>query len=206
MFAAGAAAAELLPTLSTAEAAAASRGPSRIMLIRHGERPVSAAAPFGITVDGTVDPMSLTVVGWQRAGALIELFAPAVGAVRSGLTRPTHLFASNPANQSRRPLETVTPLSQRLKLAVKTPVTAVQTTQIAKILTGTSGSPLAAWPHQGIPVIAQHLGSVHPTPPTTWPNDRYDVVWVFTRQRDGTWKFTQIPQLLLAGDQRGVIK
>ncbi len=176
------------------------------MLIRHAERPVGAAVPFGVTVDGTVDPLSLTVVGWQRAGALIELFAPAVGAVRSGLTRPTHLFASTPANQSNRPLETVTPLSQRLKLAVKTPVIAAQTTQIARILSRTSGSPLAAWPHQGIPLIARQLGTVHPTPPTTWPNNRYDVVWVFTRQHDGTWKFTQVPQLLLPGDKRSVIK
>jgi hypothetical protein len=64
--------------------------------------------------------MSLTVVGWQRAGALVERFDTAFGAVRTGLTRPTHLFASNPSNQSRRSLETVTPLSQRLKAAVKT--------------------------------------------------------------------------------------
>ena len=56
--------------IGTADAAAASRGADRIMLIRHGEKPVGAQPPFGITVDGTVDPLSLTAVGWQRAGAL----------------------------------------------------------------------------------------------------------------------------------------
>ena len=207
MFAAGAAATEVLPALGAVDAVAASHRARRVMLIRHAERPDGTGPPFGITVDGSVDPLSLTVVGWQRAGALVELFGPAVGAVRSGLTRPTHLFASNPGtDESKRPLETITPLSQRLKLAAKTPVRAAKTTQIAKILTGTPGSPLAAWPHEFIPVIAQHLGTVHPTPPQKWPGDRFDVVWVFTRQQDGSWKFTQVPQLLLAGDRHTVIK
>jgi len=206
MFAAGAATTEFLPALSAADAASASHRAKRIMLIRHAERPDGVGPPFGITVDGSVDPWSLTVVGWQRAGALVELFDPAVGAVKSGLTRPTHLFASNPGtNQSKRPLETITPLSQRLKLDVKTPVMAAEATQIAKVLTRTPGSPLAAWPHQAIPTIAQHLGTVRPTPPTTWPGDRFDIVWVFTRQQNGTWKFTQVPQLLLAGDRHSVI-
>ena len=207
MFAAGAAATELLPALSAADATAATRGADRIMLIRHGEKPVGKKPPFGITVDGTEDPESLTVVGWQRAGALVELFDPAVRPVRSGLTRPTHLFASNPGTTgSKRPLETITPLSQRMKLTVKTPVKDKETKRIAEILAGTKGSPLAAWQHQDIPSIAGHLGTVHPTPPKKWPHDRFDIVWVFTRQHDRTWKFTQVPQLLLAGDKRSVIK
>ena len=175
------------------------------MLIRHAERPVSAGAPLGITVEGTVDPLSLTVVGWQRAGALVELFDPAVGSVRSGLTRPTTCSPRTPRPE-RRPLETVTPLAQRLKLAVRTPVRPRRPRGSREILRRTSGSPLVAWPHQAIPAIAQQLGRVHPRPPTTWPNDRYDVVWVFTCQQNGTWKFTQVPQLLLAGDRRNVIR
>jgi hypothetical protein len=206
MIAAGAAAAEVLPALSTADAAT-SHGADRIMLIRHGEKPVGTQPPFGITVNGSVDPLSLTVVGWQRAGALAELFDPAVGAVRSGLTRPTHLFASNPnPNGSMRPLETIMPLSQRLKLTVNSQVTASEPNQIAETLAATKGSSLAAWQFQGIPAIAQHLGTVHPAPPSNWPPDRFDLVWVFTRQHGGTWKFTQVPQLLLAGDKHSVIK
>ena len=207
MFAAGAAATEVVPTLGAANAAGASRRGSRIMLIRHAEKPAGTEPPFGITVDGAMDPLSLTVVGWQRAGALVELFDPAVGAVRSSLARPMHLFASNPGtNGSKRPLETITPLSQRLKLAVKASVAPAATTQIAKILAATSGTSLTAWQYQGIPAIARHLGAVHPAPPTNWPPDRFDIVWVFTRQQDGSWKFAQVPQLLLAGDRHTVIK
>ncbi|PNE11458.1 MAG: hypothetical protein CR217_08855 [Beijerinckiaceae bacterium] len=40
--------------------------------------------------------------------------------------------------------------------------------------------------------------------PQYWPLDRFDLVWVF-HKRDGTWTFTQVPQLLLAGDRPDVI-
>lgn len=55
-------------------------------------------------------------------------------------------------------------------------------------------------------MIARQLGTVHPTPPKMWPEDRFDVVWVFTRRKDHSWTFTQVPQLLLAGDGRSVIR
>jgi hypothetical protein len=105
-----------------------------------------------------------------------------------------------------RPLETITPLAQRLGMTARTPVKDSETAEIARILTTTSGSPLAAWQHQDIPSIAQHIGKVNPAPPKKWPGDRFDIVWVLTRTQDGAWKFTQVPQLLLAGDKHSVIK
>jgi hypothetical protein len=188
-------------------AAAASGGASVIMLIRHAEKPTGSGAPHGVDANGNHDKESLIVQGWQRAGALVELFDPAVGKLRSGLNRPTALFASNPGSSgSKRPLETITPLAERLKMTVSTPVKDSETKQIAAILNATPGAPLAAWQHQDIPSIAGHLKHVHPKPPTKWPGDRFDIVWVFTRQSDGTLKFTQVPQLLLAGDKHSVIK
>lgn len=178
----------------------------RIMLIRHAEKPVGNQPPHGVTIDGIVDGKSLTVLGWQRAGALVELFDPSREPLRPGLVRPTRLFASNPGTSgSKRPLETITPLAQRMNMKVQTPVKDKEIAQIAAILRQTPGSPLAAWQHQDIPAIAEHLGPVHPAPPKKWPGDRFDIVWVFTAQRDGTWAFTQVPQLLLAGDTSSVI-
>jgi hypothetical protein len=188
-------------------AAAASGGASVIMLIRHAEKPTGSGAPHGVDANGNHDKESLVVQGWQRAGALVELFDPAVGKLRSGLTRPTALFASNPGSSgSKRPLETITPLAERLKMTVSTPVKDSETKQIAEILNAMTGAPLAAWQHQDIPSIAGHLKHVHPKPPTKWPGDRFDIVWVFTRQADASLKFTQVPQLLLAGDKHSVIK
>jgi hypothetical protein len=192
---------------AAALAPASSSGASVIMLIRHAEKPTGSGAPHGVDAKGNHDKESLIVQGWQRAGALVELFDPAVGKLRAGLTKPTALFASNPGSHgSKRPLETITPLAQRLNMSVSTPVKDSETKQIADILNATPGAPLAAWQHQDIPAIAAHLKHVHPKPPAKWPGDRFDIVWVFTRRSDGSLKFTQVPQLLLAGDKHSVIK
>lgn len=196
-----------LELLTGASVAEASRHKRMIMLIRHGEKPVGSGPPFGVDAGGTQSDKSLTVVGWQRAGALVELFDPSDGRIRRGLARPNALFASNPGTHgSQRPLETITPLSQRLGFSVRTPVRDSQTAQIAQILIATPGVLLAAWQHQDIPSIARQLGTVHPQPPKKWPGHRFDIVWVFTPGPYGSWKFTQIPQLLLAGDKHSVIK
>ena len=43
---------------------------SQIMLIRHGEKPPHAPPPHGVSAHGERDTESITVRGWQRAGAL----------------------------------------------------------------------------------------------------------------------------------------
>jgi len=60
------------------------------------------------------------------------------------------------------------------------------------------GTALVAWHHEAIPAIARSLGAVDF--PRHWPDDRFDVVWTFTRDDTG-WRFAQVPQLLLAGDR-----
>ena len=61
------------------------------------------------------------------------------------------------------------------------------------------GAVLIAWKHRNMHVIANAiLGN------ETWPLNRFDLVWVFG-SRGGSWIFTQVPQLLLAGDRPDVI-
>lgn len=171
-----------------------------LMLIRHAEKPTGDGAPFGITEDGQQDPESLIVRGWNRAGALVELFAPAVGAVRSGLLKPGAVYASNPGSKgSKRPLQTVTPTAARLGVTVNTKYTKGQEAALASELNGLHGVTLVGWEHEAIPDIVSHLPNVTPAVPTSWPGDRFDVVWVFTRKGNG-WQFSQVPQELLAGD------
>ena len=37
--------------------------------------------------------------------------------------------------------------------------------------------------------------------PQTWPDDCFDVVWVFESDDGSSWSFSQVPQRLLAGDR-----
>jgi hypothetical protein len=73
------------------------------------------------------------------------------------------------------------------------------------------GMVLIAWQHQDIPAIGTHLlkrsGASGIALPTAWPQDRYDLVWVFDRPSGSgpITAFTQVPQLLLAGDQDSVL-
>ncbi len=60
-----------------------------IMLIRHAEKPLHPSdSPHGVDPDGREDPHSLTVTGWIRAGALVELFAPSRGDSLAELASP----------------------------------------------------------------------------------------------------------------------
>jgi len=49
---------------------------TKIMLIRHAEKPPNNPPPHGVDAKGDHDSESLIVQGWQRAGALTVYFAP----------------------------------------------------------------------------------------------------------------------------------
>lgn len=68
-----------------------------------------------------------------------------------------------------------------------------------------NGAVLIAWEHQRIPAIGNAIVGNKTTVPQKWPGDRFDVVWVFTAKPGGGYAFTQVPQMLLAGDKSSVI-
>ncbi|MEU7166603.1 hypothetical protein AB0A70_18445 [Streptomyces morookaense] len=180
-------------------------GDDTIMIIRHAEKPKESGKkpPFGITEDGEQSVHALTVRGWQRAGALTGLFAPDGGTpLRQGLVRPTAVYAASPHNGGGglRLSETVTPLAAKLKLKPNVDHRTDDEAALAEELVGLHGATLVAWEHHRISAIVKGLGKVRPEPPKAWPDDRFDLVWVFTRKGGGDWSFTQVPQLLLDGD------
>jgi hypothetical protein len=178
-----------------------SADPRMIMLIRHAEKPLHpSSSPHGVNPEGQHDPHSLTVTGWIRAGALVELFAPSRGEPPVELRRPDTIYASAHAGgHSKRSLQTVMPLAARLGLEVVKRYAAGDEGHLAKEISTRPGATLIAWHHEALHHIGHHLGTVHPTPPDCWPADRFDVIWTFTPDHHG-WRFTQIPQLLLPGD------
>ncbi|WP_334025891.1 hypothetical protein [Nocardia terpenica] len=180
--------------------------PNVVMIIRHAEKPTGDGAPYGLTEAGEHDKESLTVRGWTRAGALTDLFAPRAAdggpaETRPGLFRPATIFASDPVRKggSKRPLETVTPLAAALNVQVDTRFAKGQEAALAAALPGLRSPVLISWQHENIDAILAQLGAIHPAPPAKWPGERFDMVYVLIRNGDG-WNFTQVPQLLLAGD------
>ena len=180
-------------------------GAATVMIIRHAEKPPASSAPFGVQADGTQDAESLTTVGWTRAGALVELFAPrtAKGAftqVRDGLLRPTTIFAADPgAKGSKRPQQTVTALAAVLGLKLDLTYRKGDEAGLADKLRSVTGAVVVAWEHENIGDILAGLGTITPAPPTDWPDSRFDVVYVLTGS-GSAWSFRQVAQMLLAGD------
>jgi len=184
--------------------------PASISLIRHAEKQIGDQPPQGVTVDGTPNQESLTPRGWQRAGAIVGLFVPRSGH-REGdhvgelLPVPTHLFASEigPHSQSRRPIETLQPLAERLGLTIGEPFLQDELDGLVSAILATDGDVLVAWEHKRIPLIANRLVSDTATVPQIWPDDRYDLVWVLEPAGDEQPGFglRQVAQLLLSGDR-----
>ena len=89
---------------------------TKIMIIRHAEKPTTTPPPptDGVTITGAQDKDSLIVRGWQRAGALVVLFDPARGPLQSSeLATPQFIYATSTSDaEGNRPEETITPLAK----------------------------------------------------------------------------------------------
>jgi broad specificity phosphatase PhoE len=174
-------------------------GPSKIMIIRHAEKPVAGKVE-GIRARGELDAASLTVLGWQRAGALVRFFERPES---THIVRPDHLFAVrfdlSDVGSSRRAKQTLRPLSNALGIAINDRFGKEQEDKLIQSLQPLSGIVLIAWSHENIPKLVAAMGAEDMTP-REWPDDRFDVVWVFERTPQRTTRFTQVAQRLLAGD------
>jgi hypothetical protein len=189
-------------------AAAKAPAGTLIMVIRHAEKVRSSSPLPGIDETGKPDPSSLTQVGWDRARRLVEVFGGGQGSARPGLGRPRALYAavgSDEAADSTRTRETVEPLADRLGLKIDTGFGTGDEEKLVEHATAQPGPALICWHHDEIITIAEAFGSVTPTPPRAWPDDRFDLVWTFTKSAGEGWQFDQIPEHALHEDQLTVI-
>jgi len=186
--------------------------PRQIFIIRHAEKPADDAAnskpPFGIDINGNPNPHSLTPRGWQRSGALTDLFNPAIGPIRSGLAVPDRLYSPADTHDkktlARRTTQTIQALSDRSTVPIisRFAVNEVQALADA-VLTEAAHSVLICWEHNHIPLIAAAIPTTDPTAiPDTWPDDRFDIIWCLTLASAArpVYELSQIPQQLLPGD------
>jgi hypothetical protein len=183
---------------------------TKIMLIRHAEKPAKDSAPYGVTDKGERSKESLEVRGWQRAGALANLLAPTNNRFQHiALAKPQFLYASRPVRRrgSRRPVETLMPLAQKLAVRIHTNFQRAEYESMLEEAVLSKGVVLICWQREYIPDIAALILGNDGIAPPEWPDDCYDMIWVFdllpSRMK---YSFKQVPQKLLDGDLTTPIK
>jgi hypothetical protein len=182
----------------------------KIMLLRHAEKPSRDSGPFGVTYKGERSKESLQIRGWQRAGALTNLLDPANSrSQHDALAKPQFLYASKPLRRrgSRRPLETITPLAEKLALKINTEYARSEIESMIDEVFKCKGVVLICWQREYIPDIASYILGDDETAPANWPEDRFDMIWVFDLDRSSTkYRFKQVPQKLLKDDSKAPIR
>jgi hypothetical protein len=165
-----------------------SYAPRCVVLLRHAEKPGDAA------VDLEQDGPHLSPHGRARAAALAFHLPETLG-------RPDVLFAAATSKHSNRPLETITPLAERLGLAVHAKDPDHDFAALAAKILGDeqmSGKlVVVCWHHGKLPQLAAALGVVNP--PNPWPPAVFDRFWRIDFGGDGV-RFTDLPHQLLFGD------
>src|SRR5262245_13638975 len=143
-----------------------------ILVLRHAEKP--EGIDLGVDETGAMDPESLVVRGWQRAGALVGLFGPS-----APLPAPDRIYASAPVklttpdgrigSRSKRPTETVSVLAAKVGQKIDGRFTKGQEEALADHVAKLTGITLVCWQHEGIPTIASTIAGSTAVVPASWP-------------------------------------
>ena len=180
--------------------------PRTLLMIRHGEKPSNHHR--GVDEHGKDDPNGLVPRGWQRAGALIALFAPNGVTLNSGLPSPGALVTPKYAEPVHRPYLTLLPLSQRLQVMIQSDHAVDEHPRkiVNSLLAMQTSVVLVCWEHNHLVNIASAMAGTVPITnpgdvPTSWPDDQFDVIWRFDHdEQTGNWTFGSLRQQLLAED------
>lgn len=179
--------AALLVLLPAAPAAA---GPAQIVLIRHGEKP-----PEGNGLD---------VPGQERAAAYVAYFQIRPEMLQFG--KPVAIYAqgAKSAEKSQRPVQTVKPLADALKLPVIDKYTREEFAKMVQEIQNNRAYDgkmvLICWEHHVILNIAKAFGARDL--PERWHGHVFDRSWVLTFASDGSVGFRNLPQRLMFGDSK----
>jgi len=183
--------------------------PTKIMLIRHAEKPSDNPPPHGVTPHGAHDNKALAVRGWMRAGALAVLFAPTAGKFQNPqFAMPNFIYAMGigSGSESSRPQQTITPLLEKLADTAQANfyfLKGQENDMIVSVL-DKQGVVLICWEHDQLAHAARHVPlseNNRAAVPKEWDGERFDLVWIFDRDEKAEgYLFSQAGQLVLAGD------
>ncbi|MDX8437746.1 hypothetical protein RFN25_30550 [Mesorhizobium abyssinicae] len=174
-----------------------------IMIIRHAEKPLPGNPALGVDEFGQEDDKSLTVRGWQRAGALASLFfsPPASLRVPKAIVASGVIKKDGTGSRSRRPLQTVTPLAQRLLIEPDTRNSKGQESEAAEDIIKQSAPVLVCWQHESIPALARSIVGYAQITPDGWDDEDYSSMWLLSLSDESQkWSFEAAQEFLLPGD------
>lgn len=98
-------------------------------------------------------------------------------------------------------METITPLAEKLGLQINSQFLKFNYEAMLEKATSSDGVVLICWQQEVIPNIANYILRSNKMSPQDWPDERFDMVWVFERdKRSDRYSFHQVPQCLLMGD------
>ena len=101
-------------------------------------------------------------------------------------------------------METIMPLADKLKLTINSSFQRSDCKRMVEDAVSRKGVVLICWQREYIPEIAEEILGKKNIAPSEWPDDRFDMIWVFDlNRRSLKYKFKQVPQKLLARD-RGI--
>jgi hypothetical protein len=174
------------------------------MIIRHAEKHQHGSHDRGIDEDGLPSRHELTVRGWQRAGALVHLFAPPGGLPDGGrIHTPRSIFASDATRDSPslRAMHTAGPLAAALGITVNHAFAEEEEAALAAEVVAAPSPVLVVWHHGAIPRLVKEIAGKLPDCPSHWPHGRFDLIWILERDDPrAAWRFSQVAQSLLPGD------
>lgn len=178
--------------------------PTLIMFVRHGEKPSEHGAPHGINHHGEQDAHSLSVRGWMRAGALGALLAHAPLASHAKIATPERILATKPSPEakSHRELDTASPIGRRIDVSVESNFAHEDEAELCSSILGDQRPTLVVWHHGNLAELVRRfpIANSHEVP-AEWPKDRFDLIWVLTRDDgDSEFTFSTVDQQLLDGD------
>ncbi len=172
-------------------AAPARATPAQVVMIRHAEKPAKGR--------------DLDARGEERARALVGFFETNPVVTRYGT--PAAIYAAAPAdsNDSRRSVETVTPLAKSLGLEIDEDYTKDRVKEMVRNVMANPAyegrTVLICWEHKRIPGMARQFGWA--SAPGKWSGKVFDRAWIIDFAGGRAVSFQDVPQRLLPGDSSG---
>lgn len=158
------------PTEPAPTAGQTVRGPRRVVLLRHAEK------------TGEDGDIHLSKAGFARAKRLATYIPETFG-------MPVAIFAAPRTPKSARSIETVTPLSLAINVAVSPGAADAALPEFVRALFSdpalNGGTIVVCWQHHDLPEIARLLGAPANVCPAPWPEDVFNAIIDIIYDDDG---------------------